>query len=156
MHDMGKVALWTAGSQKDRHTGLPCSAPWCHRNPLRMFISHGRKHTHACPRHMACVVSTRGAKSDPHCRLFSISLPVGDRRHCSHLPAHPPPRAQASRLPHRIHPMDAATSPHLYLLAKLVQATLVFRLPSGPGSPSYPGFISWEPEVSYNPQTHPI
>ena len=92
---MGKVALWTAGSQKDRHTGLPCSAPWCHRNPLRMFISHGRKHTHACPRHMACVVSTRGAKSDPHCRLFSISLPVGDRRHCSHLPAHPPPRAQA-------------------------------------------------------------
>lgn len=35
---------------------------------------------------------------------------------------------------------------HLYLLAKLVQATLVFSLPSGPGSPSYPGFISWEPE----------
>lgn len=110
-----------------------------------------------CPRRTACVVSTRAASLTPHRRLFSISLLAGDRQPCSHPPAHPAPAAQTfMRLPHRIHSTDAVTSPHLYLLAKLVQATLVFHLPPGPSSPPYPRFISWESEeASHNPQTHP-
>ena len=152
---MGKAVLRRAGSQKETHRGSMLSSLGPQEASQDVYIT--RQETSMCPRRTACVVSTRAASLTPHRRLFSISLPAGDRQPCSHPPAHPAPAAQTfMRLPHRIHSTDAVTSPHLHLLAKLVQATLVFHLPPGPGSPPYPRFISWEPEeASYNPLTHP-
>lgn len=107
-----KVAMWAAQSHEDSwvpskpsagyqdpamqglHAGLPtCQALLrATRRPLRLFMSHGRKHIHDT--RPGGQHRNRAPPPQPITgHVFHTGRLVGDRGHCRHPPAHPAQRS---------------------------------------------------------------
>lgn len=110
-----KTVVWAAWSHRDGQA--PTTPSVCHqdpvmqelrawpsnsatRSPLRLFTSHGRKHSHNPYTHGWSAQERKSLTLTPshHKSSFLIGLPIGDRGHCSH-PLPVPPRAQVLTAP---------------------------------------------------------
>lgn len=110
-----KMVVWAAWSHRDGQA--PTTPSVCHqdpamqelrawpsnsatRSPLRLFTSHGRKHSHNPYTHGWSAQEQKSLTLTPshHKLSFLIGLPIGDRGHCSH-PLPVPPRAQVLTSP---------------------------------------------------------